>query len=203
MLQVMPCASRTRLVVLARVRAALVGVMQQAGVRTAALQRHLERLDRQVPIVDRADGPADDEPREQIEDRREVELAAAADDELRRVADPALIRAAAPRTADRADWPRPAGRDRSSSCTLNRLPRPRLQPVFLHQANDALPADALVLLDQILVNARAAVPLPARVERRAHQHLQAAIVAGVRRLRSALPGVEAAARHAADTDRGS
>ena len=76
MLQVMPCASRQRLVVLARVGAALVGVMQQPGLGAAALQRHLERLDRQVPIVDGADGPADDEPREQIEDRREIELAA-------------------------------------------------------------------------------------------------------------------------------
>ena len=36
------------------------------------------------------DGPGDDEPREQIQDRREVELAAAAapDDELGRIADP-------------------------------------------------------------------------------------------------------------------
>ena len=73
----MPCAVEDGLVVLARVGAALVGVMEQARVRTAALQRHLERLDRQVPIVHRADGPADDEPREQVEDRGEIQLAAA------------------------------------------------------------------------------------------------------------------------------
>jgi hypothetical protein len=46
---------------------------------------------------------------------------------------------------------------------LNRL-RARVQAVFLHQTDDALPTDALVLLDQILVNARAPVPLTAFVE---------------------------------------
>ena len=43
------------------------------------------RLSLAVSGVHRADGPPDDEPREQIQDCREVELAAAADDELRRV----------------------------------------------------------------------------------------------------------------------
>ena len=49
------------LVVLARVRAALVGMMQQPDVRTSPLPRHLERFDRQMPIVDRTDRPAHDE----------------------------------------------------------------------------------------------------------------------------------------------
>ena len=40
----------------------------------------------------RADGPPHDEPRAQIQDRRELQFAAAADDELGRVADPPLIR---------------------------------------------------------------------------------------------------------------
>ena len=57
-----------------------------------ALQRHLERLDGHLAVVARTDGPPHDEPREQIQDRRQIELAAAADDELRRVADPPLIR---------------------------------------------------------------------------------------------------------------
>ena len=55
--------------VLARVRAAMVGVMEQPGVRTPALQRHVERFDREVTVVHRADGPPHDESREQIEDR--------------------------------------------------------------------------------------------------------------------------------------
>ena len=63
-------------VVLARVGAALVGVMQQARVGAAPSQRLLERSTRQVPIVDRAHRPADDEPRVQVEDRREVQPAA-------------------------------------------------------------------------------------------------------------------------------
>jgi hypothetical protein len=44
-----------------RVRAALVGMMQQPDGRTSPLQRHLERFDRQMPIVDRTDRPAHDE----------------------------------------------------------------------------------------------------------------------------------------------
>lgn len=47
--------------------AALVGMMEQAGARTPPFQGHLERRDRQQPIIDRADGPADDEPREQVQ----------------------------------------------------------------------------------------------------------------------------------------
>ncbi len=46
----------------------------------------------QIPVVPGADGPAHDEPREQVERRRAVQLPAAADDELGRVAHPALIR---------------------------------------------------------------------------------------------------------------
>ena len=65
------------LVVFARVGAALVGVVQQPELRTPPLERHVERFQRQVSIVDRADGPADDEARKQIEDRREIQLAAA------------------------------------------------------------------------------------------------------------------------------
>ena len=53
---------------------------------------------------------------------------------------------------------------------------------------------------QILVDARAAVALLARVERRAHQHLQLAIALRVRRFRARAPGVEPARRHAQSTD---
>ena len=77
MLQTIPWASRTALVVLTRVGASTVGMMEQAGVGTPALDRHLEGRDRHVAIVHGADGPAHDEAREQIEDRREIELAAA------------------------------------------------------------------------------------------------------------------------------
>ena len=148
-----------------------------------------------MPIVHGADGPADDEPREQIEDRREVQLAALADHELRRVADPALIR-----RRGRELPIQQIGGDRLIVVAHRRafepLARPRLQAVFLHQSHDALAADVLVLLDQILVDARAAVAMLALLERGPHQHCQPAIVAGMRRFRTALPGVEAAARDA-------
>ena len=50
------------LIIFAGIRAPLVRMMEQPELRTASLQRHLERLDRQVPIVHRADRPADNEP---------------------------------------------------------------------------------------------------------------------------------------------
>ena len=73
------------------------------------------------------------------------------------------------------------------------LAEPRLQPVFLHQAHDPFAAHVLVLLEQILVDARAAVAMLALLERRPHQHFQSAIVARMRRFRTTLPGVEATA----------
>ena len=80
------------LVVLARVRAALVGVMQEPEVGAPALQGHLKRLDGQVAVIDGTERPADDEPGKQIEDHRQIELAAGGDDELGRIPDSALIR---------------------------------------------------------------------------------------------------------------
>ena len=112
----MPCVVEHRLVVLARVRAALVGVMQQAGIGTPPLQCHLERLQREMSIIHGTDGPADDEARIQVENGRQIELAAAADDELRRIADPALIgRLRCESTVEQIGRDR-VGRDRSSSC---------------------------------------------------------------------------------------
>jgi hypothetical protein len=46
-----------RLVVLAGVDTALIGVMQQADVETASFQRHPQRFDRHVAIIDGAQGP--------------------------------------------------------------------------------------------------------------------------------------------------
>ena len=74
------------LVVLAGVGTPLIGMMEEPRVRAAALERHLERPDRQVSVVDRADRPADDEAQIQIENRRQIEFAALADDELGGVA---------------------------------------------------------------------------------------------------------------------
>jgi hypothetical protein len=65
---------------------------------------------------------------------------------------------------------------KAASC-INRITRLRL---------------TLLLLDQILVNARAAVPLLTYAEGGVHEHLQSAIVTGMRRSRTTPPVVEAA-----------
>ena len=102
---------------------------------------------------------------------REVELAgvAGADDELGRVADPPLIRRISLKPSVQQ-----IGRDGLVVIThgraLEALAEPRHQPVFLHQAHDPFAADVLVLLEQVLVDTRAAVPLLALLERRAHEH---------------------------------
>jgi hypothetical protein len=87
-----PARGEDVLIVLARVGRALVGVMQQSDPGTSALQRRLKRLEGQVAVIHRAHGQADDEPREQVQDHRQVELAAGPNDKLGRVADPPLIR---------------------------------------------------------------------------------------------------------------
>ena len=147
-----------------------------------------------MPVVDRADRPADDEPREQVEDRRQIQLAALADDELGGVADPAPIR-----RVGRELPVEQIRRDRLVVIAHRRafeaFPRPRFQAVLLHQPNDPLAADADLLLEQIFVNARAAVPLLARVERGAHQHPQLPIALGVGRFGPPAPRVVPAGRH--------
>lgn len=53
---------------------------------------HLERLAREMAIVDRADRPAHDEPRVEIQDRPQVGLAILADPQFARIPHPSLIR---------------------------------------------------------------------------------------------------------------
>lgn len=73
--------------------ATLVGMMEQSSTRTPTLECHLKCLDGYLSVVHRTDGPPHDEPGEQIQDRGEVEFAAAAapNDELGPIADPPLI----------------------------------------------------------------------------------------------------------------
>ena len=78
---------------------------------------------------------------------------------------------------------------------LKPLVEARGESLFLLQPNHAFAADALSLLAQVFVDARAPVPPLAAVKRRADQHRQLAVTLRVSRLRPALPRVEAAARH--------
>ena len=119
------------LIVLTGVRAALVGMMEEPHLRAPPLQCHVERLDGDVAIIDRTDGPAHDKPREQVEDDRQIEFAAPPDHELRRVADLPLI------DGRRRELPgQEICRDRlivfAHRRRLEPLADPRLQAVFLH-----------------------------------------------------------------------
>ena len=96
MLHVMPRASRIGLIVLARVGAALVRVVQQPGSGQRRFSARSSALIARCRSLTGADRPADDEPRVQIEDRGEVQLAALADHELGGVADPAPVRRGPP-----------------------------------------------------------------------------------------------------------
>src|SRR5262245_18783437 len=186
--------SQDCLVVLAGVGATLVRVVQQSHVGAAALQGHLERLDGQVPIVHRAERPAHDETGVQIQDRGQVQLAAAGDHKLRRVPDPELIR-----NSRLEALPQEIARHRLVVVThrrgLETLARPRHQPFKAHQARHTLAADLDLLLDQVLPDPRAAIALPAPLKRRSDQDTKASILLGMGRLRPCLPSVEPARRH--------
>jgi hypothetical protein len=58
----------------AGVRGALVRVGQAPKGQPAPAQRLMERLERQKPVIDGTQGPADDEPRVQIKDRGQTRL---------------------------------------------------------------------------------------------------------------------------------
>ena len=121
-------------------------MMEQPDRGAPPVQRHLERLDGQVPIIHGAHRPTDDEPGEEVEDHREVELAAGADDELGGVADPALIRGVRLELAVEQ-----IRRDRLIVIAPRRelvpLAHPRFQALFLHQPHHALAAHALLQVD--------------------------------------------------------
>ena len=143
------------LVVLARVGAALIRVVEEPGRGASTTERHVERPDGEVPIVDSAQGPTHDEARVQVEDRSQVDPAARRD-ELRGVPNPPLVR---PR---RGELPaEEIGSDRLLVVTHRRaaVPTPRSsdEPLGPHEADDALPAHPYVLAPERQVNPGAPV----------------------------------------------
>src|SRR2546425_6537208 len=181
------------LIVLARVGASLVRVVQQAGIGATPLQRHLERFDRQVPVVDGTDRPAHDESREQVKNRGQVELAAGPDQQLRRVTYPTLVGRLRLELAVQE-----VCSDRlvvfAQGRHLESLARSRFQPVFLHQPSYALWADPDSLLEEIPMDPRAPIALPALVKRRLDKNPQSSVVSRVGRLRTAPRGIETTRR---------
>ena len=168
--------------------------MQEPCRGRAALQGHLERLDDEMAIVDGTDGPADQEPRVEIENRREIELPTAADHELGRVADPALVRCGGDEVLREH-----IRRDRQIVIAHRRapktLPRPRGEAFPLFQPNYPLPTDAMPLLEQVAMNPWTAIGAATYLMRRANQHAQLLVALGMRRFGPGVPRVEATQRH--------
>jgi len=54
------------LVGVTRIRTPLIGMREEPLSRPPPRQRHLERRDDEMPVVDRTDGPADQEPGAQV-----------------------------------------------------------------------------------------------------------------------------------------
>ena len=102
-------------------------------------------------------------------------LPSAADDELGRVADPPLIRGVRLELAVEQ-----LRRDRlvviAHGGYFVTLPGPCDQAFFLHQPDDPFATHLLVLLDQVFVNARAAIALFARVKGRLDEDLPPPVV---------------------------
>ena len=131
-----------------------------------------------MAIIDRTDRPADQEPRVEVGDRREIELPAAADHKLGRVANPPLVR----RVRDEVlhEHIRRDGLVRiAHRRALEAFPHPRREAFHLFQPNHALPTDPVALVP---VNAGTAVGAATRFMRGPNQHAELPIPLGVRRL---------------------
>src|SRR6266542_6551242 len=181
-------------IILAGVGAALVRVMEQAGLWAAPLHRHVQRADREVSVIDRTQGPAHDEARVQVEDGCEIQLRATADDELRRVTHPALI------GARRVKLPvEEVGGNRlvvvAHGGRTESLPDAGSEALDLHQPCDPLPADGNALLHQILEHPWAAICSTTSLMGGPDQHAQLPITHRVQRFGALLAGVETARRH--------
>jgi hypothetical protein len=145
--------------------------MQEAGVGTPSFQRHVQGSKRQMPIIDGAERPTDDEARVQIQNRCEIDLAATADKEFRGVADPSLI------------WPlcstlarQDVGGDGLIVLAHRRraeaLPSSGAQYLGSHQPRDALLADTLALLAEVFPDPWASIMPMTRLVGRTDPDLQ-------------------------------
>ena len=168
--------------------------MEQAGCRSPAFDRHVQGFEGQVPIIGRAHRPAHDVSREQIDDRVQVDLAARADHKFGGVADPSLIG----RVGGKRARQHVVG-DRLIVIAQRRVLVPtthaRDQSFLSHQTCDALSTDALLPLDEVVVDARTPVIASALREGRLNQRLQSAVFPRMRRFRARLPGIEPTGAH--------
>src|SRR5688572_14757352 len=168
-------------------------MMEQPGLGTTSPHRHLEGLQREPAVIDRADRPADDEPRVQIEDHREIPLAVLADRELAGVAEPSLIRRGGREIAVEHVWG-----DRvvvpAVGCLLESLPHLALESFLPHQPGHALLADGFAVLLQVLPQIGASVTMLAGGMERAQLCAQHQITLRPRGQCPFRPRIEAAGR---------
>ena len=115
-----------------------------------------------MAVVDGADGPPHEEPRVEVQDGRDVELPTTADDELRRVRHPPLVRGVGDKRLRQH-----VGRDRLIVLAHRRLceplPHAALEALGLHEPHDTFATEPLAGVDQILVYPRTTVPAPTRL----------------------------------------
>ena len=78
---------------------------------------------------------------------------------------------------------------------LEAFPHPRHQAFGLFEPDDPLTADAMALVAQVTMNPRTPIRAATRLVRRPNQHPQLTVAAGMRRVWSSLPRVEATQRH--------
>ena len=130
-----------------------------------------------MSIVARGDRPAHHVPREQVEDRGQIDLDAGADHEFGGVADPALIGSLGGRRASQH-----VIRGRLIVGAHRRVLIPaahqRDETVFLHQPSHAFPTDVFLPLDEVIVAPWAAVIVAASGERRVDQGFDPIACAG-------------------------
>ena len=147
-----------------------------------------------MAIVRRAQRPADDDAREEVEDDGKVELAERGLD-LRRVTDPALVRRGCAELPGEDVRP-----DRLVVLAHRRTAEPLALPsddsLVFHEPNYSLPAHPGALGGELRVQARAAVRPVALVVRRSQANRELAVRLRPLRLRPTAPRVEARLRDA-------
>lgn len=167
-------------------------MVKQSVLGPAMAQGGVERTQHQVPVVDRAERPADDVARVQVEDRSEEAARAVADGDLRRVTHSALVGRV------RLELPsEQVGRDRLLVLAhARRAVAPTHAPLEARSAHDPrhpLATHVLTSLREIVVHTRTAVGVATAGVGLAYEHLEMLLTLGPRGLAAPPPCVEAAA----------
>src|SRR5882724_11809007 len=179
-------------VVSARVVHAAVAVMHQSGRRRAKRESALERGDGDGRIEVVGDCPANHATSKQVEDHREVREPGLRR-QVRQVRDPHLVRCG-DLELPRDDVRRERLAVLRQCCVAKSPTRTRAKPGLAHQPSDPLATYAVPLSSQLGVNARAAVALLARLERRTHVRLEHVVLLHPSRRGTPEPGVVARRR---------